>query len=742
MKHLGWILDLYPNAGRMNVWLKQKDNTCIKLSEEWKPKMHVGGDINELQELSWKLQPSNECRFVEKFEKAGAKSKSDVLEVEVSSEKEASSLARKIQRYGNYSKYVLYDVDVPSAQMYLYSKNLFPFALVEVEKTNGVLKWGLKDSRDSLTYELPPLRRIGLSIKTKSRGIERFDDELDFVTIQNGKETLTIESGSEVEKLLTMVEVFHELDPDLIQTEAGDSFIFPYLARRAERYGLLDRMILGRDETPLRISNFQGHSYFSYGKILFRQTAARLFGRLHIDKCNSFFVEDCGLDGLFEVARTCIIPVQRCSRTTIGTSMTSIQLYEAVKQDILIPWNKNDAEEFKNGNELLAADRGGFIFDPKVGIHDGVGELDFSSLYPTIMMTMNLSGETVNCKCCPNSANKVPELNWNICERWRGIVPRSLEILLRKRALYKKLKKEAPNPWDKLRFDRRQAALKWILVCSFGYLGFKNARFGKIDAHIATCAFSRDILKRAVAIAESRGFKLIHSIVDSMWLKKTEATEKEYEDLREQIENEIHFPVSFKGSYKWVVFLNSKVSTRLPVLNRYYGVFENGKLKVRGIDLRKHDAPNIVRKCQNDMLNVFMKAKDSSEFITLIPQALEIMKSYVTMIIDGRISAKDLVITKRLSKKPNEYVNLVSQAIAARHLAREGVKIHAGQNISYILTSRKTKILESRALPAELHKNALPNSEAYVQLLLSSAMDLLLPFGYDQKTLCDLIRAS
>lgn len=146
--------------------------------------------------------------------------------------------------------------------------------------------------------------------------------------------------------------------------------------------------------------------------------------------------------------------------------MTSLQLYHAVKADVLIPWNKNEPEEFKNGNDLVVADRGGFIFEPHTGIHDNIGELDFSSLYPTIMFKENLSGETVNCKCCSHSTKRVPESNFNICERWVGIVPRSLDILLRKRAAYKRLKEEASDPPIRLRCDQRQAALKWILVCS------------------------------------------------------------------------------------------------------------------------------------------------------------------------------------------------------------------------------------------------------------------------------------
>ncbi len=92
-----------------------------------------------------------------------------------------------------------------------------------------------------------------------------------------------------------------------------------------------------------------------------------------------------------------------------------------------------------------------------------------------------------------------------------------------------------------------------------------------------------------MAIAESRGFRLVHGIVDSMWLKKPDAGVGEYEEVCEQIEKELDFPISFEGRYRWIVFLNSRVDPRLPVLNRYYGVFEDGTIKVRGIDLRRHD---------------------------------------------------------------------------------------------------------------------------------------------------------
>ena len=740
MKHAGWILDLYHKASQMIVWLKKTDGSCVRLTDPWKPKIHVGGSFRDLLDLACRPGLENAI-FVERYEKAGDLERSRVLEVEVDGDREAVGLARKLEQFGRYSKFRFYDIDVPSPQMYLYRRGLFPLAFVEAEETSRGISWTLKDSRESIDYQLPPLKETSFEIKTeKIRKIRNFDDKLASVHFsRDEKEILALDSGDETDKILGLVEAFRIEDPDVIMTHGGDSFIFPYLARGAQELGILDQLILGRDISPLRVYEVQGHSYFSYGKILYRETAARLLGRLHVDQNNAYVSADCGLEGLFEVSRTCIMPIQRASRATIGTNMTSLQLYHAVKRDVLIPWNKNQPEELKNSGELVMADRGGFIYEPQIGIHDHVGELDFASLYPTLMTQKNLSGETVNCTCCPDSTNRVPELDFNICERWTGIVPLSLKILLDKRARYKIAKKAIQDEDLKTLYDRRQAALKWILVCSFGYLGFKNARFGKIDAHIATCAFSRKVLGQASAIAEAHGFELVHGIVDSFWLHKRDATREEYEELCKIIREKLGLPISFEGTYRWIVFLSSKTDSKVGVLNRYYGIFEDGKPKIRGIDLRRRDTPEVVRQCQHMMLDIFTRARDSGEFRLLIPKALRVLEKFVGLLRERKIPLEDLVIVRNLSKNPDEYTHQVPQAIAARHLVAQGGSVHAGQQVSYILTVDQTRT----ALPPEVTgEDTVYDSERYVDLLCSSAANLLLPLGYDAKYLRSMFRGS
>jgi DNA polymerase-2 len=39
----------------------------------------------------------------------------------------------------------------------------------------------------------------------------------------------------------------------------------------------------------------------------------------------------------------------------------------------------------------------------------------------------------------------------------------------------------------------------------------------------------------------------------------------------------------------------------LPIPNRYFGVFEDGALIIRGIEERRHDTPPLLSKCQREI---------------------------------------------------------------------------------------------------------------------------------------------
>jgi len=726
------------------VWIIAENGERVRLVDKYVHRIYVSGNWSDLKVLADKVKDSKSVaglRFVEKYADFMEASKKKVLEIDMRDYGRTSFFARKILRLGSYERYRLFNVDVPVVQAYLYEKDVFPLARVLVVDSGGRLSYEVLDSVDSCEYSVPPFRSMWLNVSVKKEGVSaRFSDKIESISLELANRTIVISEGSETDKILALVKAVREEDPDIIFTHGGDSFLFPYLAYRAFVNGVLDCFVLSREDVALTAKRGRGRSFFSYGRVYYKAPLRRLYGRVHVDVDNTFIFTACGLEGLLEVSRTCRVPLHKAARASIGSIMSSLQLYTAWKSDILIPWKKGEPESFKSGWELLVADRGGFVFEPKLGFHTDVVEVDFTSMFPMLMLTRNISAETVLCKCCPDSKVRVPELGYNVCEKRIGIVPKTLDLLLKKRLKYKALMRETSDEKIKQIYDMRQGALKWILVTCFGYLGYRNARFGKVDAHIAVCAFARDALLKTVRLAEEYGFEVVHGIVDSLWLKKAGVSPREVAEFCREASKAIGVPLNVEGKYRWIIFLPSKISSGVPVLNRYYGVFEDGRIKMRGIEARRGDTPPFIAEAQVEMIKVLAKASNYEDFLERIPDALKVLKGYAEKLVSNSFDAQELLIAKRLSKHPSDYRHDVFQAIAANQLLKAGFDVYPGQTVQYLIVDSKSKRVNERVLAKQLI-NAKVNYDAdkYLELLVSAADTLLGVFGYNSDRIRDQI---
>src|SRR5256886_12563848 len=125
--------------------------------------------------------------------------------------------------------------------------------------------------------------------------------------------------------------------------------------------------------------------------------------------------------------------------------------------------------------------------------------------------------------------------------------------------------------------------MKWILVTSFGYLGYKNFVFGRIEAHEAVTAYSRELLLQAKDLAEAAGFRLIHAVVDSIWVHKPHVGEREVADLAGTISRAIGIPPAGGGHYRLVILSPAPVPPRLGVPDPLFGGFSDGNPQVPGV---------------------------------------------------------------------------------------------------------------------------------------------------------------
>ena len=316
-------------------------------------------------------------------------------------------------------------------------------------------------------------------------------------------------------------------DPDLILSDWGDATILPRLREQAARLRLA--LALNRDPDA-EVQQSRARSFMSYGRILFKNSATTLFGRLHVDTQNSFIAEKCDLAGLWELARVTKLPVQYAARTTTGTGISYMQMELAWRDGVLIPEQKAEPEDPKSPDELLAADRGGLVFMPKTRLSHQCRRTGFrqriSQHHGAIQYFAGDGQLPVLSRCAARAGAGLPRLP----RAARHHQPRG-------RAAHRQARRAEAAPAQMRhaehaqRYKLQRDALKWLLVCCFGYTGYKNARFGKIEAHEAINAVARETLLVAKEIAEERGYEMLHALVDSLYVRKPGAARGDYEAL-------------------------------------------------------------------------------------------------------------------------------------------------------------------------------------------------------------------
>ena len=720
----GWIIDAYADYDRDSIvlWLWNERGAHRIEDPRVVPTFYLHASPSELPAIRRRIEILDGVRDVREVQKRIALEDDEprpVLEIVPRHYRDIRNLAHILDSNGGYVDHRLFNVDLRFSQRYAIEHDIFPMGLLHY--ANGV--WRAEEEHFALDYPLPALRKSLLDLHVDNpAGIPRMQDKL------LGARVDDVEIDGDAETILKGIDaVVRSKDPDVLMTDGGDAFLMPYLAAKASDLGV--NLQLGRD--PDKFAGVKAKSYFTYGKIVYKPGQYILRGRLHLDRGHFAFRES-DFAGLAELSRLSTLTPQEQARLTPGTAFSAMQVNQAYHDGCLVVWKKNRPEDFKDAENLLRGDRGGFTFEPEVGVHEGLYELDFSSLYPSIMVKYNISAETLDCSCCTLDGLPVPELRYHLCTRRVGIVGRVLKPLIERRRYYKKMKKE-PGPLQDV-YTGRDTILKWTLVTSFGYQGYKNARFGRIECHEAINAYARNILVRTMEIAESHGYEVVHGIVDSVWLRPKSDTDP-IEKVREHIAGSIGLPIELEGRYKWIVFLPCK-TTGIGALNRYYGLFQDDEFKLRGIELRKHDTPEFINICQEAMLGELSLASTAAEFRERIPKAVDILRWTAKCVLDRAIPVHQFILTKSVSRALPEYVVLTATAAALKQMEKRGFAVEPGESVRYVLLDARARDSERKVRVAEfLQGDEEPDAWEYIRLLCRSGQTLLAPFGYTEENL-------
>ncbi len=716
----GWLLDLYLNREEgLSLWfISADDDSRVCFKQHFPVTFYASGPHETLRAL-WKMlsaRPGVLSLSRQQKQDVFEDEPVDVMAIEMVSPAKQVKLFREIEEI--YPDLVYYGADLAISTRYMARYGVFPMALCELEvnENDQIENIRAVNDRWDIQPELPPLRVLEIS-----PNFDPFREKASALLLRCDRFEQSIPIDPKGDYLQTLNKILEDYNPDILVSNWGDSWLIPFLLKEAEEKGI--PLQLNRD-TDRTVRWQKETTYFSYGHIIYRPEEAHLFGRCHIDRKSAMMWSDYSLAGTLEMARVTTLPIEKAARVSPGQGISAMQVITALEQGVLVPYQKRQFEEFKSGLELIQSDRGGMVYQPLTGLHTDVAQIDFISMYPAIIILGNISPEVP----LPDDLTPAHE---NL-----GVVPLTLKPLYEKRVAIKlKIRSYPENHPQVKTLKERATALKWLLVVCFGFLGYKNARYGRIEAHEAVTRGGREVLLRAKEVAEEEGFEVLHMYVDALWVKKKGCSKPEhFSQLIQRINHRTGLTINLDGIYRWIAFLPSRVDPRVPVANRYFGVLQSGEIKVRGLEARRRDTPVWIVAVQKEMIRLLSLARSKDELQGCIQNAFAYYQEALELLKSGQVQPELLVINGKVSYALEAYKATTASVRAAYQLQNAGMTVKPGMRMRFVYTRGEPDVLAW-----DLGKKITPtaiNSAKYVELLIRAASAVLTPFGISE----DLLR--
>lgn len=724
----GWLLDLYADDLRgLVVWVLGEDGQRYQLLHDFPVSFYASGNPETLRELWVYLRSHKILNRRERVRKADSTGREyDLLAITVLNPAYVARLFRYVEK--RFPQLDYFNCDLSLTLHFAAAYDVFPMSHCELEVERGRIR-SLRplDDRWAIYQHRPTLKVLRIFPDADPRR-----ERPSRLHVQSEQRSYEIPLTSARELVNRLGELIDAEDPDLVMTDYGDTWLFPLLRRILAKHPQL-QFNPNRDKSrPPR--HLKANSYYSYGHVVYRGEQTHFFGRWHIDRHNGMSYGEYGAPGAIEQANMCGVPVQEMARKSPGAGITAMFTLTSLRRGVLVPNEKLHVERPKTLRQLFVADKGGLIYQPTLGLHRNVLQIDYSSMYPSIMHLWNVSPETVG--VAGQMVRKVPEIDIAIDQSKPGVVAETLGPLLQKRLAMKAMLKEMdPESIEYKLLDARNSSLKWLLVVCFGYQGYKNFREGRIEAHEAITAFSRAALFRTMRIAEALGYQVLHMYVDSLWLKRADerpiSAEEERELLR-QVEEQVGLPISTEARYRWVAFLPASTDPEVPVPNRYFGELEDGSFKVRGTASRRHDTPPLLMEIEAEILKCMVSGAGSQ-----VGEVVERLQERVRQLRALEVPLDQLVVRVNMSRPPEEYRVRSSAAVAGQQLQREGKKVAAGQLVRYVYVRGFPRVYAWDSFqPLDMRRLDV---QRYIELTLRMAASLLQPLGVTEAMLWDWV---
>ncbi|MBI4362366.1 MAG: ribonuclease H-like domain-containing protein [Euryarchaeota archaeon] len=665
----------------------------------------------------------------------------------------------------------VFEADIPFGVRYMVDRGLAPLDGVRVSGEPVVLDYAEESVRAGSVQRVPrddyPQLKV-LAFDTEmsvARGMpnaERDPIVILSAAVSGQKEQLfTMEGDSDREVLESFARVVREEDPDVLAGYNSDQFDWPYLEGRAKVHKM--RLPVGVDGSEARfrpgaipIVQATGRQVVDLFRVVKRdlgdvkvKTLVNVADYLGILKkeqrvdLEPLEIHQCWEDParrpvLFDYARADVVstlrlaehllpmqvefsrmtrnPVEEVSRMGRGRQVEAYLTAEAHLRGEMVPMKGGEGDTYE----------GGYVLEPQRGLHENVVCLDFSAMYPSIMIAYNISPDSVAQK--GNRSDEVfeaPGVGHRFVREPDGFFKSILQGLVARRRQVKGQMEGLPRGPEAALLDVRQKTLKILTNAFYGYTGWRAARWYRRECAEATTAWGRHFIRLSIQRAQAMGFQVIYGDTDSLFLKapwprtRLLATATQ---LTEQIARELPLDLEIDALYKVIFFTEKK--------KRYAGLTEEGELVIRGLEVRRGDWCELARELQMDVIRILLEERDEARAVARVDDAVRRLRA-------GDIPLEKLVIWKTLTKPRGDYEAKQAHAEAASRAEEYGIEYEVGSKVPFLIVKGTQQIsARSQALEVVQREKMPPDVEYYVHhQVLPAASRVLKHFGYDDDRL-------
>lgn len=372
--------------------------------------------------------------------------------------------------------------------------------------------------------------------------------------------------------------------------------------------------------------------------------------------------------------------------------------------------------------------QGAYVLHPTTkGIIEDVHVCDFASLYPSAIITWNISPETklgrdegqyrggrwhfedgTALEACRNPGT-------GICFRTdvQGLLPFAVsDLVAHRQASKKKQASLTPGTPEWVDAGRTSNGYKVVVNSFFGATGNRYSRFYDPQVTESITLAGAWVLRQTLEQASARGMSPVYGDTDSAFV--TGVSKEEFQAFVEHC-NAVHFPAAvaatgakenrisleYEKEFKRIVFFSAK---------RYMGSFkhykgkvsdETSKPEVKGIEWRRGDTARLARSLQYELIMLFHRGvKEPAPY-------LDVVRAAKRHVLEGALTIEEVRVSATLSQEIDEYKVKAKKdgtdgaqpahVRVARLVKERGGEVIAGTRIEYFTLDDSRKLV----LPAE-----------------------------------------